>query len=291
MNVLNKDLFSLLYDSAQLHSPYGSFHRYLSAMISGYIEQSRLTSELDGQIDFGPFGTLNFPYFSMGNIDSLKLFGLDELILFSFYWKNKGRYNNVADMGANIGLHSVLMSKLGWNVTSFEPDPVHIEQIINRAELNGVSSIVVKENAIANESTSLTFTRLTGNRTGSHLKGKKEHVYGEVEEFSVDCLAFNEIMNSFDFIKMDIEGAEADAICSTTSANWDTTEVMLEVGSEANAERIWQHIQKTRIHAFAQLNGWQEVTALSDMPKQYKDGSLFLSKDSHAPFSLQKLKG
>lgn len=57
--------------------------------------------------EFGPFGDLSFPYHSMGAIDSLNLFDLDELIIFSFYWANRNRYKHVLDLGANIGLHSI----------------------------------------------------------------------------------------------------------------------------------------------------------------------------------------
>ena len=35
----------------------------------------------------GEIGNLNFPYFKMGNVDSVKLFGIDELIIFSFYYR------------------------------------------------------------------------------------------------------------------------------------------------------------------------------------------------------------
>ncbi|HEV3022357.1 MAG TPA: hypothetical protein VGX76_07810, partial [Pirellulales bacterium] len=63
---------------------------------------------------FGPFGELTFPYVSMGAVDSLSLFDLDELILFSFYWRNRHRYRRVLDVGANIGLHSIVMSRCGF---------------------------------------------------------------------------------------------------------------------------------------------------------------------------------
>ena len=38
-------------------------------------------------VKFGEFGQIKFPYFEMGAITSVDLFGLDELIIFSYYCK------------------------------------------------------------------------------------------------------------------------------------------------------------------------------------------------------------
>ena len=285
MNLFESDYFSLISVSKDLHSRDNVFHRINEKLISHFTGNSPLAKDEPESIEFGPFGRLIFPYFSMGNIDSLKLFGLDELILFTFYWQNQSRYKKVADMGANIGLHSILMSKLGWEVHSYEPDPVHVAEIKRRAALNRVSNITVFENAISDINATLQFTRLKGNRTGSHLKGKKAHVYGEVEEFDVRCLAFSDVMHHYDLIKMDIEGAEADALCSTTAENWSGTDVMLEVGSEENALLIWQHMNKLGLSAYAQKNQWARVNSTEEMPVSYKEGSLFITRSSLSPFN------
>ena len=70
-------------------------------------------------LTLGELGNLIFPYFEMGNVDSTKLFGLDELILFSFYYTNRNRYKKTLDLGANVGLHTLVMKKLGFQVTSY----------------------------------------------------------------------------------------------------------------------------------------------------------------------------
>ncbi|MEP7702975.1 FkbM family methyltransferase [Paraglaciecola sp. 25GB23A] len=270
-------LFDMLKETKNLHAHTKPFYQFNSEVCAKLISESGFASSDKVSVEFGPFGHLIFPYYSMGNIDSLKLFGLDELILFSFYYANRNRYKNVADMGANIGLHSILMSRLGWQVTAFEPDPIHVSKIAQNAALNNVSTIFLKEHAISNKNESLIFTRLIGNRTGSHIKGKKLEVYGEVEEFSVSCLAFQEQMSQFDFIKMDIEGAEADAICSTNHHNWCGTDIMLEVGSIENAERIYEHAQSIGVNAFSQKTGWKTVENIHHMPISYKEGSLLLT--------------
>jgi FkbM family methyltransferase len=277
MNIFSS-LFEMLKETKSFHAHAKPFHIFNSEVCSTLIEQSGFSSIEPVAVDFGPFGQLIFPYYSMGNIDSLKLFGLDELILFSFYHANRNRYKYAADMGANIGLHSILMSRLGWDVTAFEPDPIHVAKINQHAELNSVSTIKIRENAVSNESASLVFTRLKGNRTGSHLKGKKSNVYGDTDEFEVQCVALTDVMSQFEFIKMDIEGAEVDAICSTQKQHWGNTDIMLEVGSEENASLILEHIQNLGLHAYSQKMGWGKVENILHMPFGYKEGSLFISQ-------------
>ena len=63
------------------------------------------------------------------------------IIIFSYYWTNRKRYKNVADIGANIGLHSILMSRCGWQVTAYEPDPIHCDLIKRNLDLNNVKSV------------------------------------------------------------------------------------------------------------------------------------------------------
>ena len=47
--------------------------------------------------------------------------------IFLFYFLKRFNYRHVADIGANIGLHSILLSKFGFKVDSYEPDPYHFK--------------------------------------------------------------------------------------------------------------------------------------------------------------------
>jgi len=59
-------------------------------------EIENLFSDREAQVrEFRPFGALIFPYYEMGAVNSLNLFDLDELIIFSFYWVNRKRYRHV----------------------------------------------------------------------------------------------------------------------------------------------------------------------------------------------------
>lgn len=42
------------------------------------------------------------------------------------------------------------MSKLGWNVTAYEPDPTHVELFEKNIQLNDAKNIQVNKKAVSN---------------------------------------------------------------------------------------------------------------------------------------------
>jgi len=233
----------------------------------------------------GDFGEIKFPYTKMGAIDSLNLFGLDELIIFSFYWTNRHRYNRAADIGANIGLHSILMGRCGWQIKSYEPDPIHAALLRRNLELNNVTNAELIEAAVSDTPGTLEFVRVLGNTTGSHLAGAKSNPYGELERFPVKVLAIEDVMSKVDFVKMDVEGQEKIIICSTNVDHWRETDMMVEVGSPENAQIIFEHLKALGVNSFSQKLGWQRVDSLEGMPMSYKEGSLFVSMKPSMPWA------
>ena len=69
-------------------------------------------------------------------IHSLKLFGLDELILGPFYNANRDSYRRFVDFSANLGLDRIVLTRCRFEVRSFEPDPVHFTQLQYNLKLN-----------------------------------------------------------------------------------------------------------------------------------------------------------
>ena len=270
-------LIQSLIKNPSKHSRDSSFYKTHEQELLNMLENSDLNSSKSGHESFEPFGDLHFPYREMGAINTIHLFGLDELIIFSYYWANKSRYKNVADLGANIGLHSLIMDRCGFSINSFEPDPIHIgvfqENIVNNKSVN----ITINQKAISDKSETVDFIRVLGNTTGSHLAGAKEDPYGELETFSVETCDINEVLLNNDFVKMDIEGQEATAILSTKKDTWANVEMILEVGTEKNAKIIFEYLNEINVNMFSQKTGWNKVSDLADVPTSYKQGSLFLS--------------
>ena len=270
-------LVQSLIENPSQHSRDSSFYKTHEQELLNMLENSDLNSSKSGHESFEPFGDLHFPYREMGAINTIHLFGLDELIIFSYYWANKSRYKNVADLGANIGLHSLIMDRCGFSINSFEPDPIHVgvfqENIVNNKSVN----ITINQKAISDKSGTMDFIRVLGNTTGSHLAGAKEDPYGELETFSVETSDINAVLLNNDFVKMDIEGQEATAILSTKKDTWANVEMILEVGTEKNAKIIFEYLNEINVNMFSQKTGWNKVSDLADVPTSYKEGSLFLS--------------
>lgn len=229
---------------------------------------------------FEGLGSISLPYFKMGAISSVQLFGLDELILFAFYVHNQKYYKNTCDLGANLGLHSIVMAKLGWQVVAYEPDPIHTEIMLRNLKMNEIDDKVeLLKRAIAVQEGTVEFTRVLGNTTSSHISGAKANPYGELEYFDVECDSFAGLTGLYDLIKMDVESFEAVLLESIDAEFFEGTDVILEVGSEENAQLIWGAIQRLGIHGYSQKNGWNQVSEASDLPVSYREGSLFLSSN------------
>jgi FkbM family methyltransferase len=221
----------------------------------------------------------------MGAINSTHLCGLDELIIFSFYAANTTRYRRTADIGANIGLHSILMSKLGCEVQCYEPDPVTFERLTSNLILNTVQdSIKSNQKAVSTKSGALEFTRVLGNTTGSHLSGAKTNPYGELERFSVEVVDFIDIMRTVDLMKIDVEGHEADILCKTQLDDWLGVDAIVEIGTVSNAQRVFDHLTDLNVNMFSQKTGWKHVESFEAVPKNYKEGSLFISVKDKMPW-------
>lgn len=276
-------IISALPDVSNQHARSSKLYAVLEEIAGKTIKESQLTLS-DGGIQLGEFGNLVFPYHNMGAIDTLDLFGLDELIIFSFYWVNRYRYKKSADIGANLGLHSILMSRCGWQVSAYEPDPVHTNLLRRNLDLNQITNVQVYEDAISDKRGTLEFVRVLGNTTGSHLAGAKLNPYGQLERFPVNVLSIDSVMANADFIKLDAEGQEKIILLATNAKQWETTDMMLEVGSAENALAIFNHMTALGINLFSQKLNWENVTSLKGMPASYKEGSLFISTKSAMPW-------
>jgi FkbM family methyltransferase len=217
---------------------------------------------------------LNIEKVSFGNLDSDCLFADKEMDLFDLYDERRDKYKRALDIGANIGIHSILMAKQGWKVQGFEPDPLHYRQAVENCEKNKVS-VFLSNSAVSNKSGKATFVRVKGNTTGSHIEGYKQP-YGELEKFEVPLVDAETLWPWADFAKIDAEGAEADILLTTTKANMAHLDILVEVGNTPNAFLIFNHFRNMGIKMYSQNTGWKEVKELEDMPTHHSHGALFI---------------
>lgn len=277
-------LFEALAETSMCHARDGAFHPYLARIVGEALRETGLAEGGDGVVDLGPLGTLTFPFERMGAIDSLDLFGLDELILFAFYLRNRGRYRCVADIGANLGLHSLVLARCGFTVRAFEPDPVHAALFAANMDRNAIKSVQLLEAAISDRDGEMEFVRVKGNTTGSHLAGAKTDPYGELERFTVRVQAAATALKGCDFAKIDAEGHEPTILKAIPASYWETLDVMVEIGTPMNAALVFEHFDTMKIGLYPQKRNWARARSAEDLPTSHREGSLFISKRDAAPW-------
>ena len=231
----------------------------------------------NGIDNLGYFGSIHLPYLKMGSINTLDLFGLDEMLLFAWYKRNQKSYQNVADLGANVGLHSILMSKLGWTVSSYEADPETTAILENNLKLNESRNVSVHNLAVSTFDGKADFVRVENNLTGSHLAGAKKSPYGALKTFQVSTISIERIMNKCDFFKMDVEGSEAEIIKATNTYHWHNVDAIIEIGSIENSKIIFEHLNNINVKMYSQKNSWRIVTNLDQLPAHHTEGLVFCS--------------
>jgi len=231
------------------------------------------------KISLSEVGDLHFPFINMGNVSSVDLFGLNELIIFSWYWKMRDRYKKSLDLGANIGLHSLIMEKLDFKTTSFEPDPITASTFKKIMEANKISNYELIEAAIGDFNGLSNFYRVTNNLTGSHLEGARDSLpYGGYDEIKVEVRSINDLLvNNYDFIKMDVEGSEAELMTSIDLNLLSSTDLMIEIGSTKKRDLIWNRLKETNFLMHSQKINWNKAQSCNDLPSSHKEGSLFIS--------------
>jgi FkbM family methyltransferase len=276
-------LFRALTESPSLHAHHSPTYQIYQAVAAELLDRCGLREPSPKPFVFGPFGELAFPYHAMGARDTLDLFGLDELIIFAFYWANRGRYHRVLDIGANVGLHSIVMARCGFEVTAFEPDPRHFTWLVENLKLNQSGSVQTVQAAVSDQAGQREFVRVTDNTTGSHLAGAKES-YGPLERFPVQVENFASLVEGVDLVKIDAEGHEPEILFAAPAATWQKCDAMLEVGSAKNAERIFNHFQKAGVHMCAQKIGWNRVSEPGHIPTSHREGSLLISSRAQPLF-------
>ena len=219
-----------------------------------------------------------------GGVTTDSLFCAKEQPLFDFYEASRDRYRRALDIGANVGVHTLLMRKAGWIVRAFEPDPEHFRMLRENYAANGMHGqppAELNRMAVSDHEGAETFVRVRGNTTGSHLKGDKAP-YGELEEFSVPVVDCRALFQWADFAKIDCEGHEARLLLTFTPET--RCECMVEVGNAATAMAIYTHMNALGRGMWSQKTGWKKVEHfVSDMPSHHSEGALFIGEQPPFP--------
>lgn len=112
----------------------------------------------------------------------------------------------VLDLGANIGLFSLLAAARGGKVFAFEPIPAVLEYLALAKEVHPEIEII--DQAASDRTGSVSITLSSGTNTASSFVLPVEGKSLDISCISIDDFVETYQLNTVDFIKADIEGAE-----------------------------------------------------------------------------------
>jgi FkbM family methyltransferase len=122
------------------------------------------------------------------------------------------------DVGAHIGLFTLLGAARGAQVVAFEPDPESAGRIRQHAEKNGFSQrVTVVESAVwSSSAASIPFRRGEPRSQGGVCAGEHRPVLARGEVIGVQAVTLDAFAAGFnplpDVIKIDVEGGEAEVL-------------------------------------------------------------------------------
>lgn len=268
-------MLNYIYDNKQFHVNGTLFNNFYKQMLKLKMRNLILNKR---KIEINNY-KINIPFISFGNRSTLDLVSLDELLIFKFYYKKKKYYKNVCDIGCNVGIHSLMMAKLGYRVTAYEPDPLHFKKAKSIFKLNKIDDIQIYNSAVSNFTGTAKMTRILKNTTGNYI-GNNKKSYGPTKRISVKVINSKNLKKKFDLIKIDAEGSEYNIIKSFSKNDLKRVDFIMEISTKENREKIWKFIKKLKLNIFSQKNYWKKVNKIDQLPTSHLEGSIFISKDN-----------
>jgi FkbM family methyltransferase len=114
------------------------------------------------------------------------------------------------DVGANVGIWSLLAAKRGVHVHAFEPVPAMAERLRGHVASNSARPITLYQLALSAECGSRPFFAVVEGNSGASALVRRHNgdVEIQVEIATLDSVLEHEKIDRVDFMKVDVEGAE-----------------------------------------------------------------------------------
>lgn len=169
----------------------------------------------------------------------------------------------IVDIGANVGLVSIVLGKLFPNtkIYSFEAQPTNYSNFLKNIELNEVKNIVPHNLAVYSKDDETLEISLNTINTGSSSCFKQGDVMEKINTICLDTIIKRYGIEKIKFLKIDCEGAEFDILLGSeliTKINVDNIGIeihrfMKNHGKDVNelqnlVERISKNKPKIKIY-------------------------------------------
>jgi len=138
--------------------------------------------------------------------------------------------NTVIDIGANVGIFSILASNLSRSgkVFAFEPVKANYDRLVSHKELNNSANLITDNRGVSNKNKKVKIHLLNDNSGGHSLNKKKfSHLQESASSIEmIQCTTLKDIFDSYniakcDFLKMDCEGEEYKILNALPSSYYD----------------------------------------------------------------------
>jgi len=127
----------------------------------------------------------------------------------------------VIDIGANVGIFTLFASEYAKKIYSIEPATMHFQCLAHMIKFNNFKHVVPIQAAISNKDGVAPLFLNIPNKTSFNLTGLSDGKIPpeQVKTIRLDTLFEQEKIKHVDFMKVDIEGMEADVFCGDGFGN------------------------------------------------------------------------
>jgi len=114
------------------------------------------------------------------------------------------------DIGANIGLYTLFMSKRVEKVFAFEPNEQSYIRLLENLQKNNISNVDVIQKAVTDKEGNIFLNLDEADSAKAYVSKEKKttNKFYLVKTISVDQFFFRNTPSKIDYIKIDVEGAE-----------------------------------------------------------------------------------
>lgn len=175
---------------------------------ANYAEKSDITkSVMLGGVQTFLEGASDDSYFQTIESHAVSLGGLA-----AFVTRHISPSSTVIDVGANIGLSTIMLARLTHHVVAYEPSPPNVAFLRRNLALNGITNVEIRVAAVSNKPGVLRF-HVAQFGAGSHVVTSDYIGSATVPTVDVSAVTLDdEAHPSIAFIKIDAEGHEPDVL-------------------------------------------------------------------------------
>lgn len=196
------------------------------------------------------------------------------------------------DIGANIGNHTRIFSRFFGKVHSFEPN-TDITPLL-KYNTRTMPNVIVHEVGASSRASEMQATYEPGNIGSLHLSeahGSENKLIGQLTTVMLDDYLVLEEGDFVDFIKIDIEGHELDAIVGMQKLiSQHKPHIAFECNSELDGRRVQEKLSELGYQNYYEMvseNFLERFSLLSRVV--YRAARQVLSKDYEPKLNLKKL--